>query len=115
MPITWRFEMKKVIDEKEVIIFWDRQINAETIKEAVRKAEDIIQEERISLQHSDKWGLNDENNYIFRDYYQRDSRLVGGNIDVYRLPKFSAIIEPLDVLLTAITDYSEDMLWLGIC
>ena len=116
MPITWRFEMKKVIDENDEMIFWDRQINAETIKEAVRKAEDIIKEKRISLRplYSDKWGLNDENNYIFRDYYQLDSRVFRGST-VYHRSNFCAIVEPLGVSLLEISDYEKRMLWEGIC
>ena len=44
MSITWKFEVKQIEDEKEVR-FGDQQVNAETIREAVRKAEDIIMQQ----------------------------------------------------------------------
>ena len=109
MLIKWKLEITRVADG---LVFLSRKLDADTIRGAKEKAENIIREQRIFFLPPDDlcWVLDDENNCIFREYYQRDSRLVGGNIDVYHLPKYSAIIEPLDVLLTAITDYSEDML-----
>ena len=114
MRITWQFEIKRVRDENEEI-FWSRTFQADTIREAKEKAEDIIREKHSSFQPSpdSRWVVDDESNCISRVYHQRDSRF-RSNIDVYHLPKFSAIIMPLDVSLLKIPDYEERMLWEGI-
>ena len=114
MPITWQFEVKQIEDENEVI-FGDRQVNAETIREAVRKAEDIIMQQYsylLSPPQDMGWVLIAEENCIVREY-RRDYRS-RGNIDVFYLPKFHVIIKPLDVSLLEIADYSENMDYEGI-
>ena len=74
MSITWKLEVKKLEDEKEVR-FGDRQVNAETIREAVRKAEDIIMQQYpylFSPPQDMGWVLIDEGNCIVREYRRRD-------------------------------------------
>ena len=115
MPITWQFEIKKVIDENEEG-FWSSTFEADTIGEAKEKAENIIREQRNSLHprpDSNKWVLDDENNCIFRGYYQQSS-VFRDDMNVYHLPQFRAIVEPLDVSLSDISDYCEDMQHEGI-
>ena len=115
MSITWKLEVKQIEDENEVI-FGDRQVKTETIKEAVRKAEDIIRRQYpylFSPPPDIGWVVNAEENRIFRVYRRRDYR-DRGNIDVFYLPKFSAIVAPLDVSLLDMPDYEERMLWEGI-
>ena len=115
MSITWKLEVKKIEDEKEVR-FGDRQVNAETIREAVRKAEDIIMQQYpylFSPPQDMGWVLIDEGNCIVREYRRRDYR-GRVNIDVFYLPKIRVIIKPLDVCLLKNSDYSEEMEYKGI-
>ena len=116
MLITWQFEVRKIdVDDTETM-FREQRINAETIREAVKEAQNIIQEMRINLFphpiQSGAWVLNDEENRIWTTYTQRDTH--SGSSSPYDRPKFCTTIKPLNVCLQDISDYSEKMLFEGI-
>ena len=116
MLITWQFEVKKIDVDGTEAMFEDRQIKVETIREAVKEAQNIIQEMRINLFphpiQSGAWVLNDEENRIWTTYTQRDSHR--RSINPYHRPKFHATIKPLNVCLQDISDWSKTMLFEGI-
>ena len=116
MLITWQFEVKKIDVDGTEAMFEDRRINAETIREAVNEAQNIIREMRISLFphpiQPGAWVLNDEENCIKKTYTQADSHR--RFINPWHRPKFDVTIKPLDVCLQDISDWSKTMLFEGI-
>ena len=111
MRTTWQLEITSVtIPNGDRSRVQSEQFEADTIKEAKEKADDIITQNTSSLsgEVADfEWMLHKEKNRITKVYFPQRIRHVKGGIEIQHLPQVYVTIGPLGISLSEIRDYTE--------
>ena len=117
MPIKWRLEITRITNPHgNKSIVQDRQFEADTIREAKEKADDIskslIEGKHPSLTGTGdlEWTTGNETNFIQKGYSPLRIRHVGSGIEIHDFDKYYTRIEPIGISLSEVSDYVEIIL-----